>query len=128
MQEPRSITLAEQRSILDTAATPGYRLICDIIQAEIDNTLSQLEDFEATAVNEAKYLGYFRALRRILFHLKSSPRQIQLAIRREVNPNSTEALFVPGAADELDVTADELWGAEDPLSPKNTNNSGVVVE
>ena len=128
MPESRSITAAEQRAIIDTANTPGYHLICDLIQAEIDNTLALLEAFELSAAHESKYLGYFRALRRLLFHLKNSPRQIQLAIRQEINPNSTEALFTPGAADELDVTSDELWGADDPLSPRNANNSGVVVE
>lgn len=107
-----------------TAETPGFRLLCDILQAEIDNTIGALESFTLTAAEETRLLAFMRAYRRILFHFKNAPRQIQLALRKEVDPESTAALFTPGVSDLLDIDAPQ----EDPLAPVNFSSSPVVVE
>ncbi len=128
MTDYRAITTEEQLALLHTSTTPGYRLFCDLIQSEIDNTLVLLEDFDSTNMQEQRYLGYMRAMRKILALLLITPKTIQSAIRREIDPNTTDVLYKPGAADGFDVDAADLWPQEDPLAPKNINNSGVVVE
>lgn len=127
MPEQRAITSEEQRCILTTSETPGFRLLCDLLQAEIDFTLTRLEETTLTPAEENRLLSFFRVYRRILFHFKFAPKQIQLALRREVDPDTTAALFTPGAADDLEVTSADLWD-EDPLAPRNDSNTGVVVE
>lgn len=128
MSEYRAITNEDQLCILHTSETPGYRLLCDLIQSEIDNTLVLLEDFNTTEVQEKRFLGYIRALRKILALMIITPKTLQAAIRKEIDPKSTDILFKPGATEGFDVDAADLWPQEDPLSPKNSNNTGVVVE
>jgi hypothetical protein len=128
MSEYRAITTEDQLCLLHTSETPGYRLLCDLIQSEVDNTLTLLESFDTTEVQERRYLGYIRALRKILALMIVTPKTIQQAIRKEIDPNSTDVLFKPGVSDGFDVDAADLWPQEEPLAPRNSNNTGVVVE
>lgn len=128
MSEYRAITTEEQLALLHTSGTPGYRLFCDLIQSEIDNTLSLLESFETSETMEKRLLGYLRALRKILALMLLTPKTIQAAIRKEIDPTTTDVLFKPGASEGFDVEGEDLWPQEDPLAPKNSTNTGVVVE
>jgi len=119
--EPREITALEQHAILVTSETPGFRLLLDCLQAEIDYTLGLLDNFHLTDAEEKRLLSFVRAYRHILFHFIHKPKALQLALRQEVDPQSTTALFTPGISEGLDVEVPE----EDPLAPSNSN---VVVE
>jgi len=101
--EQREITNDEQRALLYTSETPGFRLFCDLLQSEIDNTLGILESWELTEEQERRYLAYIRAFRRTLFLFKHTTLSLQLALRQSVDPNATEALFTPGVSESLDV-------------------------
>lgn len=102
-KEQRALNSEEQRSFLYTTETPGFRILCDLLQSEIDNTIGLLESFDLRPEQEARYLGYLRAFRRILFLLKAIPRDIQLALRQSVDPTATAALFTPGISESLDI-------------------------
>lgn len=102
-KEQRALNLEEQRAFLHTTETPGFRILCDLLQSEIDNTVGLLESFDLRPEQEARYLGYLRAFRRILFNLKYQPLSIQLALRQSVDPTATAALFTPGVSESLDI-------------------------
>lgn len=103
MELQREINSEEQRALLHTTETPGFRLLCDLLQSEIDNTVGLLESFDLRPEQEARYLAYLRTFRRILFLFTHVPRTLQLALRQEVDPTSTSALFTPGVSESLDV-------------------------
>jgi len=102
-KEQRALNLEEQRAFLHTTETPGFRILCDLLQSEIDNIIGLLEPFDLRPEQESRYLGYLRAYRRILFNLKYQPLSIQLALRQSVDPTATAALFTPGVSESLDI-------------------------
>lgn len=124
MQERETLP-EEQLAILKTSETPGFRLLCDLLQAEIDNTVGLLSSFDLAPPQEQKYLGYLRAYRRILFLFKQVPKGIQAAMRKEIDPTSTDIFFTPGASDELAISNFEE--EPDPLAPFMARGD-IVVE
>jgi len=102
MAEPREITTYDREQMYLALASPGGKLILDVLQSEADNLVTRLESWEMSAEEERKLVSFMKAYRHILRVLKSHERQLVEEFRSKYDVEGP-ATVQEGAAEELAI-------------------------
>lgn len=93
-----NLTTLDLKQIGDLPKNYGYRLLCDLITADLDDQLSVIEAGEMTDEQERRALAEWRAGRRILSRLINVPKTYESAVD-EFDGNERKAIEVLDDAD-----------------------------
>jgi len=83
---------------------PGFILLCDLLQSQVDSLTDELADPSLPAEQLQAKLGYWRAMRTLLAELKLQPENFAHLADAE-----------PSRENETEMSGPEMWALTNPL-------------